>query len=84
MNQIYFLVKDKDELRDKVWDKFFDDIVSGIRVLRIQELEVNGSNKRLFKVWTEFPRSPYFSYGNVITTPAEQTTPFWEDIKITC
>ena len=83
MNQMYFLVKDKDELKDKVWDKFFDDIVSGIRVLRIQELEVNGSNKRLFKVWTEFPVSPYISY-NAITVPAVQTTPCWEDIKITC
>lgn len=83
MNQIYFLVKDIDELKDKVWDKFFDDIVSGIRVLRIQELEVNGSNKRLFKVWTEFPAIPYISYGT-ITASAVQTTPCWEDIKITC
>ena len=81
MNQMYFLVKDKDELRDKVWDKFFDDIVSGTRVLRIQELEVNGSNKRLFKVWTEFPAAPYISYGNITTTTS---TPHWEGIQITC
>lgn len=81
MNQMYFLVKDEEELRDKVWKNFSEKLAGGA-ALRIQELEVNGSNKRLFKVWTEWPAASYITYDNITTT----TTPMpqWRNNIIPC
>lgn len=85
MFQMYFLVKDENELKDKVWKIFFKKLAGGA-ALRVQELEleVDGNNKRLFKVWTEWPAAP------CIIMPAAapiEVKPLWQQegvIQITC
>lgn len=75
MNDLYFLVKDEDELRDKVWKNLFDAIVKDGKGLRIEELKADGiGDKKLFKVWIE-PRT----FGT-ITAPVDR----WRDYQITC
>ena len=63
MNQLYFLVKDEDELRDEVWNALFEKMSNSSITLSIEPLEVSGTDKKLFKVswwsWLDF-------YGNTI------------------
>lgn len=85
MNEMYFLVKDEDELKDKVWKNFSEKLAGGA-ALRVQELKVDGSCKRLFKVWTT---STSYSYS-ITTTPNSNitATPFsqkpWWETTLTC
>ena len=79
MNEMYFLVKDEDELKDKVWKIFFEKLAKG-EALRVQELKVDGSCKRLFKVWTTSTCLTINS--NITATPFSQK-PWWET-TLTC
>ena len=54
MNQLYFLVKDEDELRDKVWKALFEKMINSSVTLIVEPLEVEGADRKLFKVsWWE-------------------------------
>ena len=53
MIQKYFWVRSKNELRNKVWAIFFDDLMSGA-VLGIEELPVEEDDERLFRVWVNY------------------------------
>lgn len=85
MFQMYFLVKDEDELKDKVWKIFFEKLAGGA-ALRVQELKVDGSCKRLFKVWTtstSYSITTTTFNPNINVTPLSQKENWWE-ITITC
>lgn len=85
MNEMYFLVKDEDELKDKVWKNFFEKLAGGA-ALRVQELKIDGSCKRLFKVWTTSTCLTTYnittSSSNITATPFSQK-PWWET-TLTC
>lgn len=53
MIQMYFLVEDENELKDKIWENFFDDLMSGA-VLGIEELPIEEDDERLFRVWVNY------------------------------
>lgn len=54
MNQLYFLVKDEDELRDEVWNALFEKMINSSITLLVEPLEVSGTDKKLFRVsWWE-------------------------------
>ena len=53
MIQMYFWVRSKNELRNKVWAAFFDDLMNGA-TLGIEELTIEEGDKRLFRVWVNY------------------------------
>ena len=82
MSQMYFLVKDEDELKDKVWKNFFEKLAGGA-ALRMQELKVDGSCKRLFKVWTT-STSYSISTHNINVVPLSAKEADWWETTLTC
>lgn len=54
MKEMFFWVDDEDELKDMVWDYYWEDVLGGA-ALRVKQMKnvVSKDYQRLFKVWIE-------------------------------
>ena len=89
MKEMFFWVDDEDELRDMVWDYYWEDVLDGA-ALRIREMEnviAKEKGRRLFKVWIEKsyiscnPTSSSIVYNTLYQSP---TTVKEGAMEITC
>lgn len=88
MKEMFFWVDDEDELKDMVWDYYWEDVLDGA-ALRIKEINnvASEENKRLFKVWIEksYISCNPTSSSIVYTMPCQTPTTVKEGVvEITC
>lgn len=89
MKEMFFWVDDEDELKDMVWDYYWEDVLDGA-ALRIKEMEnviAEEKGRRLFKVWIEksYISCNPTSSSIVYTVPYQTPTTVKEGvIEITC